>query len=135
MNLLRMFFFFFQAEDGIRDHCVTGVQTCALPISRGHAARPWRAPGAAARFQPVRSEARFPAVERRDGHYESFYIKATQPSGGRGVWIRHTVHKRPDEEPTAAIWLTLFDAGAPSPRATKASFGADQLSAPQGAYI
>src|SRR5919202_6255006 len=27
-----MFFFFFQAEDGIRDHCVTGVQTCALPI-------------------------------------------------------------------------------------------------------
>src|SRR5437588_909086 len=26
------FFFFFQAEDGIRDHCVTGVQTCALPI-------------------------------------------------------------------------------------------------------
>src|SRR5436190_13363334 len=29
------FFFFFQAEDGIRDHCVTGVQTCALPISTG----------------------------------------------------------------------------------------------------
>ena len=28
-----MFCFFFQAEDGIRDHCVTGVQTCALPIS------------------------------------------------------------------------------------------------------
>src|SRR2546429_984820 len=27
------FFFFFQAEDGIRDVAVTGVQTCALPIS------------------------------------------------------------------------------------------------------
>src|SRR5690554_7051324 len=27
------FFFFFQAEDGIRDADVTGVQTCALPIS------------------------------------------------------------------------------------------------------
>ena len=27
------FFFFFQAEDGIRDRLVTGVQTCALPIS------------------------------------------------------------------------------------------------------
>src|SRR5438552_12260811 len=26
------FFFFFQAEDGIRDDLVTGVQTCALPI-------------------------------------------------------------------------------------------------------
>src|SRR2546430_7068318 len=30
----RLFFFFFQAEDGIRDLTVTGVQTCALPISR-----------------------------------------------------------------------------------------------------
>ena len=30
--LFVLFFFFFQAEDGIRDHCVTGVQTCALPI-------------------------------------------------------------------------------------------------------
>src|SRR3989441_3247627 len=29
-----MLFFFFQAEDGIRDKLVTGVQTCALPISR-----------------------------------------------------------------------------------------------------
>src|SRR3989449_11437146 len=28
-------FFFFQAEDGIRDVAVTGVQTCALPISAG----------------------------------------------------------------------------------------------------
>src|SRR2546425_13020412 len=27
-----LFFFFFQAEDGIRDKLVTGVQTCALPI-------------------------------------------------------------------------------------------------------
>src|SRR5256885_6869224 len=30
---VRDFFFFFQAEDGIRDYKVTGVQTCALPIS------------------------------------------------------------------------------------------------------
>src|SRR2546425_9508795 len=34
------FFFFFQAEDGIRDKLVTGVQTCALPISSL-----WRRPG------------------------------------------------------------------------------------------
>src|SRR6266481_8212863 len=32
------FFFFFQAEDGIRDGTVTGVQTCALPISTGRSA-------------------------------------------------------------------------------------------------
>src|SRR5437870_13369143 len=31
---MRCYFFFFQAEDGIRDGHVTGVQTCALPISQ-----------------------------------------------------------------------------------------------------
>src|SRR5205809_3756006 len=31
---MHFFFFFFQAEDGIRDVAVTGVQTCALPISK-----------------------------------------------------------------------------------------------------
>src|SRR5207245_5319646 len=34
------FFFFFQAEDGIRDATVTGVQTCALPISPFLRAKP-----------------------------------------------------------------------------------------------
>src|SRR5438876_6530866 len=34
MRACRRVFFFFQAEDGIRDGRVTGVQTCALPISR-----------------------------------------------------------------------------------------------------
>src|SRR2546430_8005075 len=33
-NVLSRCFFFFQAEDGIRDLTVTGVQTCALPILR-----------------------------------------------------------------------------------------------------
>src|SRR3989454_7777352 len=33
MSAFLFFFFFFQAEDGIRDYKVTGVQTCALPIS------------------------------------------------------------------------------------------------------
>src|SRR6266568_294044 len=50
-TLLIFFFFFFQAEDGIRDGTVTGVQTCALPISstdRWFEAR--MAPPAAATF-------------------------------------------------------------------------------------
>src|SRR2546422_7056563 len=34
-SFIFLFFFFFQAEDGIRDVAVTGVQTCALPISLG----------------------------------------------------------------------------------------------------
>src|SRR5207249_9329711 len=37
--------FFFQAEDGIRDRNVTGVQTCALPIWM-----PWGAPSSASTF-------------------------------------------------------------------------------------
>src|SRR2546425_10833530 len=35
---MMLFFFFFQAEDGIRDKLVTGVQTCALPIYRSRRA-------------------------------------------------------------------------------------------------
>src|SRR5260370_19063264 len=35
-----LYLFFFQAEDGIRDSSVTGVQTCALPICL-----PWKAEG------------------------------------------------------------------------------------------
>src|SRR5256885_6228162 len=66
--VLHRLFFFFQAEDGIRDYKVTGVQTCALPIWRRGALRtsPWprrcgRAPrrrrrgcGRAARRRPGR---------------------------------------------------------------------------------
>src|SRR5256886_8210093 len=40
--LCLFYFFFFQAEDGIRDLTVTGVQTCALPISLAEVAiRRW----------------------------------------------------------------------------------------------
>src|SRR5256886_17623714 len=40
LMLRRTYFFFFQAEDGIRDLTVTGVQTCALPIWTRFAADP-----------------------------------------------------------------------------------------------
>src|SRR5256885_3519705 len=49
------FFFFFQAEDGIRDYKVTGVQTCALPIygrpARGALHRVPRGPEEGARHR------------------------------------------------------------------------------------
>src|SRR5256885_14029529 len=38
-DLIYNIFFFFQAEDGIRDYKVTGVQTCALPISENDVSR------------------------------------------------------------------------------------------------
>src|SRR5215204_7437475 len=53
-------FFFFQAEDGIRDHCVTGVQTCALPISLGGGAIVWT----------CHIDARCKAGLAQDGWYE-----------------------------------------------------------------
>src|SRR5205085_7312303 len=56
------FFFFFQAEDGIRDLTVTGVQTCALPIWR---ARPPRPPRPARARAPDRSSASRTARARR----------------------------------------------------------------------
>jgi len=83
----------------------------------------------------VRSAPRFAGVPHGAGHYESYYIKAARPAGGQALWIRYTVHKHPDEDPTAALWLTLFDAEAPGPLAVKASFGADELSAPDRGYI
>lgn len=83
----------------------------------------------------MRTQARFPELDRETGHYESFYIKACRPDGGLGVWIRHTVHKRPRAEPTASVWFTLFDAEASAPAAAKATFPSTELSAGEGAYI
>src|SRR5436309_16101877 len=59
LRILPLCFFFFQAEDGIRDFHVTGVQTCALPISRDKAvavlAQPPEASGLSAPVTPWRS--------------------------------------------------------------------------------
>src|SRR5205823_6971817 len=54
-----VFFFFFQAEDGIRDKLVTGVQTCALPISGENRA--------GARRDPARPHPQWPGGTRRQG--------------------------------------------------------------------
>src|SRR5256886_3550000 len=49
-------FFFFQAEDGIRDLTVTGVQTCALPISKGMTVNPLKTLDMTRRWSEVRFE-------------------------------------------------------------------------------
>src|SRR3989339_28202 len=48
--------FFFQAEDGIRDWSVTGVQTCALPISSRRRHTSWSVTGVQTCALPIRSE-------------------------------------------------------------------------------
>src|SRR5688572_11401217 len=83
----------------------------------------------------MKTQARFPEVEAGAGHYESFYLKAAQPGGGRAVWIRHTIHQRPGEPASASLWFTAFDADASGPRATKQTVGPDELSFATGAYI
>src|SRR2546422_8528077 len=65
-------FFFFQAEDGIRDVAVTGVQTCALPIFQpgaGHTRLGSPAPGwmATSVGVPDRLEAKAPEAVSRAG--------------------------------------------------------------------
>src|SRR4051794_41562777 len=83
----------------------------------------------------MEERARFPEVGAKAGHYESFYIKACEPGGGRGIWIRHTVHKRLGAEPTASIWFCFFDRSAAGPRATKLTVPAAQLEAPAGGLV
>jgi hypothetical protein len=83
----------------------------------------------------VEERARFGEVAAKAGHYESFYVKACAPDGGRGIWIRHTVHKRPGAEATGSIWFTLFDREASGPRATKLTVPASGVSAPAGGWI
>src|ERR687897_1375104 len=83
----------------------------------------------------MRTEARFPDVREKAGHYESFYLKLCRPGGGQGAWIRHTVHKRPKEAATCALWFVLFESQAAGPRATKRQFGADELDAAPDPYI
>jgi hypothetical protein len=58
------------------------------------------------------TRARFPDVPASAGHYESFYLRAAHPSEPLGIWIRYTVHKRPNAEPNGSLWFTLFDGSA-----------------------
>src|SRR2546426_3527897 len=72
-----LYFFFFQAEDGIRDYKVTGVQTCALPISadaRG-AQRPESARAVPGRAEPaLRGALAAPGQDRKSTRLNSSHL-------------------------------------------------------------
>src|SRR5688500_20032472 len=72
-------FFFFQAEDGIRDYKVTGVQTCALPIS----CSPRFARAVCARIQILRHRVRRERLELKMGTLRT--VKARARSEERRV--------------------------------------------------
>src|SRR3989449_8165672 len=72
--IILFFFFFFQAEDGIRDVAVTGVQTCALPISVPAGRRLRRA-----------ARDRVPVGGRRAGRLAGAAARRRLPAGARRV--------------------------------------------------
>src|SRR2546430_12554613 len=76
-----MFSFFFQAEDGIRDLTVTGVQTCALPIfaRAGLRERPRRTPGDAEGYDGA-----FERDGNGDGPADRFVDDRDGERGGHG---------------------------------------------------
>src|SRR6266850_8212126 len=70
--MAKLFSFFFQAEDGIRDYKVTGVQTCALPASialvhrRGELREPRARPRVGDEYGPYGIGGRQPDVHDHD---------------------------------------------------------------------
>jgi hypothetical protein len=84
---------------------------------------------------PPRAPARFPTVPESRGHYESFYLKAAHPEAPLAVWIRYTVHKRPNAAPRSSLWFTLFDDAGDGPLASKVTLDGSELGAGHGDYI
>src|SRR2546429_7016327 len=118
-------FFFFQAEDGIRDVAVTGVQTCALPICRRVSGVRLRWHGRAA-VQDRGGDSQVPEVRTRSpgrggdaggvggdvGARRAVPLRATVVggglAGGEAAWALAerggavTLHQMPPDRPTPA---------------------------------
>src|SRR2546427_3589461 len=82
---VRRFFFFFQAEDGIRDLTVTGVQTCALPISFQQIAERYRA--------------------REDA---ADYLARKIREGGAGEWGRAIMPRHPHLDTAQSLQMAAW---------------------------
>jgi hypothetical protein len=69
----------------------------------------------------VRSLARprVPAAESGAALYESHYLTANDPAGGRALWLRYTALKRRGEPARPTVWLTWFDRSAARPHAIR----------------
>src|SRR3989441_7640428 len=94
-DLYIIFFFFFQAEDGIRDKLVTGVQTCALPISL-------RDPGAPTRGALPRARD-LCARPRRAANLEVLRVLDRRLAGDRAVEARAAARPRALPRPVALL--------------------------------
>src|SRR5690606_40155479 len=111
-----LLFFFFQAEDGIRDFHVTGVQTCALPIFTARALAPLpKLLGLVLPFFSPQTVALFPKgreaaveVEEAKGRFD-FDRSEERRVGkeGRTRWARYHQKRKADKHTAkhAAAWI------------------------------
>src|SRR3989454_6067408 len=89
------FFFFFQAEDGIRDYKVTGVQTCALPISWGRGLALGRTITALAWLDSLYGTFAWPQLmnlHRIDRGSTEFPMMVMDASAGQGLILHEVGH-------------------------------------------
>src|SRR5207245_4787492 len=103
-----VFFFFFQAEDGIRDATVTGVQTCALPIyprSGNELLLPQGRPRGRLRLRRADPGSRAHRLAAADGQGPP--RRRACPRRGRGTACR----PRPGADPRMRV-VILYDPGA-----------------------
>src|SRR5437762_10957287 len=97
MRTLCFFCFFFQAEDGIRDTSVTGVQTCALPIFSIAIERPLVASSVVAELQ---SDGHFSGQRVSSGAEE----RRGELGGGRSDRERRSEERRVGKEWRGRGW-------------------------------
>src|SRR5256885_2723202 len=88
LRVLFVLFFFFQAEDGIRDYKVTGVQTCALPIYAHARAHHAHHGGQVLHFQQGVEDRK--STRLNSSHlvisYAVFCLKKKKSGAGRWLW-------------------------------------------------
>jgi hypothetical protein len=77
---------------------------------------------------------RAPAAPLSAALYESHYLTAADPAGGRALWLRFTALKRPGQPAHATTWLTFFDASAGPPRALRVT-ASEPLGDPGAAWV
>lgn len=73
---------------------------------------------------------RIPGAALAAALYESHYLTAVDPAGGRALWLRHTALKRAGRPGRPTTWLTWFDRAAPAPVALRVT--AEEAVGPPG---
>src|SRR5438132_2145246 len=129
--------FFFQAEDGIRGHCVTGVQTCALPISAPQGLE-LDAAHSYALLVGVPSDEQSGLLRVRPGAPDSSYLvlKLEGAAGIVGVQMPFGAPALPQSTIDAIRqWISDGAANSPAAAASSAAFAVMAISPAQEATL